>query len=210
MNRDVRDRLLLPIGIPLIALLVIAALVWSFSRILLLTSEEIGKEEAAGVALVAAVAILLGAGLISSYRRVPLASFAPIVALIFAAVVAGGIGAAVMSGEEAHEAAGEEAADDLGPPAVTLQIAANNLAFDQATLTAPPGVVVGIDFNNQEPVPHNVAVYTDASRSEMIFQGEIISGPRTILYKFTSPSAPGSYYFQCDVHPNMRGTFAVQ
>jgi plastocyanin len=40
--------------------------------------------------------------------------------------------------------------------------------------------------------------------------GEIITGPATINYTFTAPSEPGTYYFQCDVHPSMNGDFIVE
>lgn len=210
MNRDVRDRLLLPLGIPLLAVLIIAPLVWSFSRLLLRASEEIGKEEAAFVAIVAALAILLGSAFASSYRRVPLASFAPIAMLLFVAIIGGGIGAAVTGGEGAHGAGEGGEGGGGGTPVATVQISANNLAFDKDTLTLPAGVLVGIEFNNQEAVQHNVAVYNDSSLSQVIFQGDVFSGPRTRLYTFTSPAQPGNYYFRCDLHPNMQGTLVIQ
>jgi plastocyanin len=44
-----------------------------------------------------------------------------------------------------------------------------------------------------------------------IFVGQIITGPSaTIDYKFTAPITPGTYFFRCDVHPSMNGSFIVQ
>ncbi len=40
--------------------------------------------------------------------------------------------------------------------------------------------------------------------------GEIITGPAETTYTFTAPSEPGTYYFQCDVHPSMNGDFIVE
>jgi len=54
-----------------------------------------------------------------------------------------------------------------------------------------------------------VAFYTSPSLSTTIYKGEIISGPRTIIYSFNAPATPGTYYFRCDLHPNMNGQFIV-
>jgi plastocyanin len=53
-------------------------------------------------------------------------------------------------------------------------------------------------------VPHNVAIYTDASRSEAIFVGDTISDTQ-IVYEIPALDA-GEYYFVCDLHPDMNGT----
>jgi len=95
--------------------------------------------------------------------------------------------------------------------AVTVNIAADDTAFDTDTITVPAGAEVTVNFNNQDDgVPHNVAVYTDSSAAEQIFVGDIITGPAETTYTFTAPSEPGTYYFQCDVHPDMNGDFIVE
>lgn len=93
-------------------------------------------------------------------------------------------------------------------PDITINISANNLAFSTNTIRVPSGADVQINFENKESVSHNVAVYQDESASQSIFIGEIISGPRTISYRFTAPTTPGVYFFRCDVHPTtMTGDF---
>jgi glucose/arabinose dehydrogenase/plastocyanin len=95
--------------------------------------------------------------------------------------------------------------------AVTVNIAADNIAFDTSTITVPAGATVTMVFNNQDDgIPHNVAVYDSPLRSEAIFVGEITTGPAETTYTFTAPSEPGTYYFQCDVHPSMNGDFVVE
>lgn len=91
-----------------------------------------------------------------------------------------------------------------------VRIAANNIAFDQAALTAPAGRPFSIVFENQEPVPHNVAIYTDASAGQALFVGEIFAGPAERTYAV--PALPaGSYFYRCDVHPaQMTGTLVAQ
>jgi plastocyanin len=93
-----------------------------------------------------------------------------------------------------------------GGPGVA--IAAQDIAFDTSELTLPAGGEAAIDFDNRDPgIPHNVAIYTEAG-GDALFQGQIITGPATITYRFPAPEA-GRYYFQCDVHPQMNGTVAV-
>ena len=94
--------------------------------------------------------------------------------------------------------------------AVTINLIAQNMGFDQATLSVPAGAKVTMIFNNQDSAPHNFALYTDSSAANVIFKGDIVSS-KTITYQFTAPSTPGSYFFRCDTHPRaMTGTFKVQ
>ena len=99
-----------------------------------------------------------------------------------------------------------------GGNAVTIDLTAQNVAFDKSTITVPAGAQVTINFNNQDNgIPHNFAVYTDSSASQSIFVGQTITGPDTTTYTFTAPSTAGTYFFRCDVHPTqMTGQFIVQ
>ena len=96
-------------------------------------------------------------------------------------------------------------------PAVPLTLTAENLSFDKATLTAPAGSTVAMTFVNRDTgMPHNFALYTDATAATKIFAGEVVTGPATVTYTFTVPSSPGKYFFRCDAHPAlMTGTFVV-
>ncbi len=97
-----------------------------------------------------------------------------------------------------------------GGQGATVEIAADNMAFDTSTVTVPAGAAVTMNFENRdEGVPHNVAVYTDSSATTPIYVGEIVTGPAETAYTFTAPSEPGTYYFRCDVHPSMNGEFVV-
>ncbi len=98
-----------------------------------------------------------------------------------------------------------------GSRSVTVEIAAENVAFDTSTITVPAGAAVTVNFENQDDgIPHNVAVYTDASATAAIFVGEIITGPARATYTFTAPETPGTYFFRCDVHHSMNGDFIVE
>jgi plastocyanin len=114
-----------------------------------------------------------------------------------------------MIGEiEAVEGPDGEAPEPGPAPGEGPVVAAMNLAFDTDTIELPADVPTTITLDNQEPIPHNISIYTDDSLQEMLFQGEIITGPATIDYSI--PALPaGEYYFQCDVHPNMNGRVVV-
>lgn len=95
---------------------------------------------------------------------------------------------------------------------IMIDLTAQNIAFDKSTITVGAGDEVMINFDNKDNnVPHNFSVYTDSTATKLIFQGEIITGPKTISYTFVAPNTPGNYFFRCDVHPTMMtGTFIVQ
>jgi plastocyanin len=100
------------------------------------------------------------------------------------------------------------------PDGTTLQIAAQNIAFDKNCLAAPAGEPFTIEFNNQEPIPHNVEISTDSSATTRLGgatgPGDIVTGPTTVTYEVDALE-PGTYYFQCDVHAAaMNGTFVVK
>lgn len=87
-------------------------------------------------------------------------------------------------------------------------------AFDDQSflpnrLEAPASAGFALDFVNQDDgVPHNVAIYRDDSAAESLFVGDLVEGPTTVTYDVPALD-PGSYYFRCDVHPVMNGTLEV-
>jgi hypothetical protein len=95
--------------------------------------------------------------------------------------------------------------------AVTVDLVAHNIAYNTSLITVPACANVTVHFDNQDPgTPHNFAVYTNSQATSAIFQGAIITGPKTTTYTFTAPCTPGDYWFRCDVHPSiMTGTFKV-
>jgi plastocyanin len=94
------------------------------------------------------------------------------------------------------------------PSGTSIQVTAKGNRFDAGCLAAPAGKAFTIAFDNQDPVQHNVAIYTNASLARLLFRGDLITGPRTITYRVGSLPA-GKYYFRCDVHTFMNGTFVV-
>ena len=100
------------------------------------------------------------------------------------------------------------------PGSVTIDLTAQNIAFDKKVITVPAGAQVTINFNNKDVgVPHNFALYPElhSAANVALFTGTMTTGPQTIVYKFTAPTTPGTYYFRCDTHPTaMTGQFIVQ
>jgi hypothetical protein len=116
----------------------------------------------------------------------------------------------------APEETGGGTAPPTGPPpcqpeGTELSITAQNLAFDTDCLAAPAGEPFTIEFDNQDAgVPHNVAIYTDESAAEVLFQEPPFPGPETVTYEPEPIEEEGNFFFRCDVHPTtMTGTFVV-
>lgn len=111
--------------------------------------------------------------------------------------------------ETGGEASGQQPAEAAAP--VPARVVARDISFDVKTIALKAGAPSRIEFENaDDQVPHNVALYeTDAAAAgEKIFTGKIITGPAKATYDFKAPPA-GTYYFRCDVHPNMSGQVTV-
>jgi plastocyanin len=91
----------------------------------------------------------------------------------------------------------------------SLRIVANNLHFDHDCLAAPADQVFTIALRNQENgFPHNVSIYPNGQGGDALFKGGIVTGVQTTVYRVQGLPA-GTYYFQCDVHPDMNGALVV-
>ena len=95
------------------------------------------------------------------------------------------------------------------PSGDAVTISAKDLKFSATELTAPADEAFDLVFDNQESAPHNVAIYSDSSASTKLFVGEIFSGPAQRTQ--TVPAlAAGTYFFRCDVHPDMQGSVVAE
>ena len=97
---------------------------------------------------------------------------------------------------------------DLDPN--SPKVAAKDIAFTRTEIAVPAGRPFILVFQNQETVSHNVSIYRDAAFKDRVLEGVIFGGPATRWYPVPA-LAPGTYFFQCDLHPipQMQGTISA-
>jgi plastocyanin len=115
---------------------------------------------------------------------------------------------AACSGTSAAPATGNPGAPSA-PAGDTVTITATDLEFGQTEVTVPANTAFDLVFDNQEGAPHNVAIYTDSSASTKVSVGDIFSGPAQKAQSVPALAA-GTYFFRCDVHPDMQGSIVAE
>jgi len=92
-----------------------------------------------------------------------------------------------------------------GGGSLTLNVVAQNVAFDRSSITVPANTNITVNFrNNDVSVPHDFGVSIPG-----VPHSATCNGPCTASITFNS-GPPGTYTFQCSVHPSMVGGFIVQ
>ena len=196
MNTDLRERAVLPVLIPLLAIVLTEIIVFAMSRVLL----AVDKNMAVWIALAAALGIVIGASFVAARPRMrPQALVGALVVLGL-----GAVGAGAYAMREGPHYLKEEAANRP-----RIELGAADLAFDTKSLELSPAGAV-IDFNNADTQPHNLAIYRSEEELESpLFKGSIIQAGGRTEYEI-EPIEPGEYYFHCDVHPTMNGEVVVE
>ncbi len=125
-------------------------------------------------------------------------------------------GFAQLIGEPA-KAAPQEVVEDSGgggggPSSVT--VVAKNLQFDKRNLSASAGAAFTITLNNQDPgVSHNIAFFTSRAATAPLVPDDaktpLAAGVSQQTVTFT-PARAGNFFFRCDAHPDMNGSFVVR
>jgi plastocyanin/heme-degrading monooxygenase HmoA len=124
------------------------------------------------------------------------------------AVVGGLVAGGFMFGAAQSIFVEESVVADAGPPENPYEIVMRDNSFNKDTLTAPPNTEVTYQIRHVGVNPHNLSFY-DAPGGTAFLSGEIFTADGEYTETFTTPG-PGTYYFQCDVHPTeMTGTFVV-
>lgn len=132
-------------------------------------------------------------------------------------VSAAGLIAAACGGGDSEEEAAQPSQSSTANATVTagptgdstLKVVGKDIAFDRTELVANSGAIQ-IEFDNQDnAIPHNFHVFRgNGSSGESIDLTTITSGP--VVQRLDLQLEAGTYFFQCDVHPNqMKGTLAV-
>jgi plastocyanin len=197
MRASTRDRVVLPILLPIVMLLVIAAVLFGFSRILL----SLTADAATAIALIVALSILVVAAVVASRSVVRASSLASMLgAVAGVAMLAGGIALIAVGAGAEHEGG--------GGPAVTISLIAKDIAFDKTKLSVPAGKPFAIDFDNQDAgIQHDVQIFdNEGFTGTPLLNGEIVTGPAKVTYEAPALES-GTFFFHCSVHPaQMHGT----
>jgi plastocyanin len=196
LNTDLRERAVLPILIPLLAIVLTEVIVFSMSRVLL----AVDKNKAVVIALGTALAILIGAAFFAARPRMRPSTIAGVLVVL----LIGAVGAGAYALQQGPHYLKEEAADRP-----KLELSAKDLAFSTKTLEFPPSGAV-IDFRNADTQPHNLAIYpSEEALEDPLFKGAIVPAGGGAAYD-VEPIKAGKYYFHCDVHPTMSGEVVVK
>jgi plastocyanin len=199
MRPEVRDRVVLPIVLPLGILVLIAGVLYGFSRVLL----NIEGSAATTIALVVAGGIVVAAAIAATRPQVrgsTVVAMAGAVAGI--AMLSGGIALAVIAGGEGGEQGGGQAA--------VVALTAKNIEFVQTDLQAPASKPFTLAFDNQDAgTQHNVQIFDNPDYSGTpLFDGDLVTGVAKANYAVPALD-PGTYAFRCVVHPQMTGTITA-
>lgn len=238
MKTDLRNRIVLPVVLPLLVILGVAAAVAGMALIFLYTNRVL----ALTMAVVIATGIMVAISLANSVDAEDMnAARRGVILLTALGPIAVGAGVAIWS------ANGGLPAEDLNinkqpalaAPEGALVGAKNDQSFclfsdvenqsietcedvDEVTFPAQPEGSFLFLFNNVNVgVPHNFQIFQlagDASAPEagdglfLVPEGStVITGPAEILYNVPAdiPLTPGQYYYNCVVHPVMDGVLTI-
>ena len=150
------------------------------------------------------VAILVATVVVSRRRAVDGAVFRRMAYLTVVplAVAALSVNMAGLGDNTKSEAAPRSAPAHAAPEPISLS--AKGLAFDTKSLAVPAGKSVTVHFANQDSAPHNLAIYRTSKATAVLFQGDLVDPGQSTDYAI--PALPaGTFYFRCDVHPDMDG-----
>jgi plastocyanin len=235
MNRETLDRAVLPLAIPIAAIVGIVFFVFFFSRILLAVDPIFATLIALGMSL----NVLTACALIAAMPGVRTAIV--VGAVVVGVVLLGGAGVLAMAVSPEARLAGEaaEQGPEGGPPgggegegpggggagggpscepsgtqlAVAAPPGALSAGFDTDCLAAPAGEALTVEFTNDDSVVHNWALYRDPSATEHLGGGTVdepIAGGESTTYE-ADPLEAGRYFFRCEFHPTtMTGSFIVE
>lgn len=186
---------LLPLTVPLVAFAVIGSFMFVMSRILLAVEADLSVV----VAISVAILILFGGFLVANRPAVPTRTLVRAGAGLAILFAAGGL-AAYGVGQRPEER-------KAGPPPQT--VIAKNIAYTTKQLKLPASAQATVDFKNEDTVPHNMNFTVDQAGTQSFYKQDPLPGPISSTYSFTTPKDPGTYYYHCDVHPNMTGILTV-
>ncbi|MFL5736428.1 MAG: hypothetical protein ACJ76P_03720 [Actinomycetota bacterium] len=105
-------------------------------------------------------------------------------------------------------------ASNCPKPTTSPKLTAQGTAFLEQCIAVPAKTNFTVSFDNKDPFPHDFSVYPDSNsltpKDALLYGFNDLAQGSTVTKYSGSGFAPGSYYFQCDLHPTaMFGTFVV-
>jgi plastocyanin len=92
-----------------------------------------------------------------------------------------------------------------GVPANTTTVIAKDLKFNVTTFTLKANANDSITLDNQDNgIPHNLAILTKEGGDVIVRGVTPFNGIAKQTWNFQAPQ-PGTYFFHCEVHPDMKG-----
>jgi plastocyanin len=144
-------------------------------------------------------------------RRSAVLSISLVMALGLAACSTDDGGGNGGDGGDASAAASADAGGGSGSATVengAVEITAANLEFDVNEIVAPAGEAFTVTLVNDDSAPHNFSVYREEGGEEIVV-GDVFEGGATGETEVPALEA-GTYFFVCDIHPEMNGTIVVE
>jgi plastocyanin len=94
-------------------------------------------------------------------------------------------------------------------PPGAIVVTAENRRFDTSELIVPADSAFPLVLVNKDGDPHNIAIRTKRGfDGELIFRHDPITASTIVLE--VGPIPAGTYYFICELHPEMTGTVLAQ
>ena len=191
-----RDRLGLPLLLPLLVAAAIGLAIFSFGHVLLRLEE--GARDAWPVAIVVAAVILLVAAFINSQPSIRGWPLYAMTAMPAAVILALGLFYLVRPEADAGKG-GESAVAAIPPPGPLTEVATDN-RFSVREFTILANAQYTLNLTNQGTALHNWAVKGVTGADGREIKTSLLQGGASESINFTI-AQPGSYDFICDVHP---------
>jgi plastocyanin len=200
------DRFVVPLLLPIGVALTIAVIIALMSQIMLIVPEPV----ATPIALVVALFILIACTLVANTPKLPRSMIYALAGIpLLVLLIAGGASGAYRFNEAQQEAA---AAADRGAnaPATALAEVTTDNKFSRTTLNVPAGQEITLTQSNKGLNIHNWHVLSVKDAAGKDITTDLTQPGQNSKVTFTL-NAPGTYKFQCDVHPTeMLGDLIVK
>jgi hypothetical protein len=180
-----RDRLLIPLLLPLASIVAVVLYVLNVSRVFLAS----GKDISVVIAVIITVGILVGAALISASPRLRSSSLTMILAVFILLVLSAGL--VTLGPSEQEKKGGGGFQQPKGPPVATLDVQAlPSISFNAKQYGPLPAGIIQVNYSG---APNHTLAFTDPKLNG--FELKLPGGPKTGKVDLK----PGTHTIYCTV-----------